>query len=146
MSLLVPTLNDVPRWRVERVLAEVTGLPVRWRNVGAQIGAGLETIVGGELRGLTKQLQQSRDPALERLVQASAARGANAVLAMRSDSSEVGGGYQEIVANGTAEVVVAQSSPLSPRRSTRRRPARARAGLTPAEDRPAPRPPGRRRG
>jgi uncharacterized protein YbjQ (UPF0145 family) len=51
MSLLVPTLNDVPRWGVERVLAEVTGLPVRSRNVGAQIGAGLETMVGGELRG-----------------------------------------------------------------------------------------------
>ncbi len=107
MSLLVSTMNDVPGWRVDRVLGEVTGLTVRSRNVGAQIGAGFKALVGGELRGLTKQLQQSRDEAMARLVEASAARGANAVLAMRFDSNEVGNGYQEIVAYGTAVVIVA---------------------------------------
>jgi uncharacterized protein YbjQ (UPF0145 family) len=107
MSLLVSTMNDVPGWRVDRVLGEVTGLTVRSRNVGTQIGAGLKALVGGELKGLTKQLQQTRDEALQRLVEAAQTRGGNAVLAMRFDSNEVGGGYQEIVAYGTAVVVVA---------------------------------------
>ena len=107
MSLLISTMNDVPGWRVERVLGEVTGLTVRSRNVGAQIGAGFKSLVGGELKGLTKQLQQTRDEALQRLIEAATARGANAVLAMRFDSNEVGNGYQEIVAYGTAVVVVA---------------------------------------
>ena len=109
MALLVSTMNDVPGWRVDRVLGEVTGLTVRSRNVGAQLGAGLKSLVGGELKGLTKQLQQTRDEAMERLVEAAQARGANAVLAMRFDSNEVGSGYQEIVAYGTAVVIVAAS-------------------------------------
>ena len=107
MSMLISTMNDVPGWRVDRVLGEVTGLTVRSRNVGAQIGAGFKSLVGGELKGLTKQLQETRDEALQRLIDAASARGANAVLAMRFDSNEVGSGYQEIVAYGTAVVVVA---------------------------------------
>ena len=107
MSLLISTMNDVPGWRVDRVLGEVTGLTVRSRNVGAQIGAGFKSLVGGELKGLTKQLQETRDEALQRLIEAATALGANAVLAMRFDSNEVGSGYQEIVAYGTAVVVVA---------------------------------------
>ena len=106
MSLLVSTMNDLPGWRVDRVLGEVTGLTVRARNVGAQIGAGFKSLVGGELRGLTKQLQDSRDEAMVRMIDNATARGANAVLAMRFDSNEVGNGYQELVAYGTAVVVV----------------------------------------
>ena len=106
MNLLISTMNDVPGWRVERVLGEVTGLTVRSRNVGAQIGASFKSIVGGELRGLTKQLQESRDEAVQRMVEVAQARGANAVLAMRFDSNEVGNGYQELVAYGTAVVIV----------------------------------------
>jgi|SRR5690349_15230638 uncharacterized protein YbjQ (UPF0145 family) len=113
MSILVSTMNDVPGWRVERVLGECTGLTVRSRNVGVQIGAGLKALVGGELRGLSKQLQQSRDEAMERLVEAAVARGANAVLAMRFDSNDVGQGYQELVAYGTAVVVVPQEQPAT---------------------------------
>jgi uncharacterized protein YbjQ (UPF0145 family) len=105
MAILVSTMNDVPGYRVERVLGEVTGLTVRSRNIGAQLGAGLKSILGGELRGLTKQLQQSRDEAMERMIEAAHERGANAVLAMRFDSDEVGNGYQELVAYGTAVVI-----------------------------------------
>ena len=111
MSLLISTMNDVPGWRVDRVLGEVTGLTVRSRNVGAQIGAGFKALVGGELKGLTKQLQQTRDEAVQRMIETAQARGANAVLAMRFDSNEVGNGYQEIVAYGTAVVVVAATPP-----------------------------------
>lgn len=100
--MLVSTMNDVPGRTVQQVIGEVTGLTVRSRNVGAQLGAGLKSIVGGELKGLTKQLQQSRDEAVSRMVDAASAMGANAILAMRYDSDEVGNGYQEIVAYGTA--------------------------------------------
>ncbi|MET4224363.1 YbjQ family protein [Oerskovia enterophila] len=103
--MLVSTMNDVPGRTVQQVIGEVTGLTVRSRNVGAQIGAGLKSIVGGELKGLTKQLQQSRDEAVARMVEGATAQGANAILAMRYDSDEVGNGYQEIVAYGTAVVL-----------------------------------------
>ncbi len=103
--MLVSTMNDVPGRTVQQVVGEVTGLTVRSRNVGAQIGAGLKSIVGGELKGLTKQLQQSRDEAVARMIEVATAQGANAILAMRYDSDEVGNGYQEIVAYGTAVVL-----------------------------------------
>ena len=105
MAVIVVTTNDLPGRRVERVIGEVAGLTVRSRNIGAQVGAGLKSVFGGELKGLTKQLQQSRDEAMSRLVENAEAVGANAVLSMRFDGGEVGGGYQEIVAYGTAVVV-----------------------------------------
>ena len=105
MAILVSTMNDVPGYRIERVLGEVTGLTVRSRNIGAQLGAGLKSILGGELKGLTKQLQQSRDEAVDRMMEAAQDRGANAVIAVRVDSDEVGNGYQELVAYGTAVVI-----------------------------------------
>ena len=105
MDFLVSTMNDAPGFQVTTVLGEVTGLTVRARNVGAQLGAGFKSIVGGELKGLTKQLQQSRDEAMQRMVETAKSRGANAVLAMRFDANEVSSGYQEIVAYGTAVVI-----------------------------------------
>jgi uncharacterized protein YbjQ (UPF0145 family) len=100
--MLISTMNDVPGRQVSEVLGEVTGLTVRARNAGVQLGANFKALLGGELSGLTKQLQQSRDEAKERLVEAAEAVGADAVLAMRFDTSEVGQNYQEVVAYGTA--------------------------------------------
>ncbi len=102
MPILTSTMNDLPGYRIDEVLGEVTGLTVRARNVGVQLGAGFKSLVGGELKGLTKQLMESREEALKRLDEAAVARGANAVLAMRFDANEVSSGYQEIVAYGTA--------------------------------------------
>ncbi len=101
-DMIVSTMNDLPGYRIDDVIGEVTGLTVRSRNVGTQIGAGFKSLVGGELKGLTKQLQESRDEARQRLVEAARDVGGNAVLAMRFDSDEVGNGYQELVAYGTA--------------------------------------------
>jgi len=95
-------MNDLPGYDITEVLGEVTGLTVRSRHIGTQLGAGFKSIVGGELKGLTKQLMQSREEAMERLVEAATARGADAIVAMRFDANEVGQGYQEIVAYGTA--------------------------------------------
>ena len=100
--MIIVTTNDLPGYRIEEVYGEVTGLTVRARHIGTQLGAGLKSIVGGELKGLTTQLTQSREEALKRLVEAAESRGAKAVIAMRFDANEVSNGYQEIVAYGTA--------------------------------------------
>jgi uncharacterized protein YbjQ (UPF0145 family) len=107
--VLIVTMNDVPGYRITKVIGEVNGLTVRTRNVGAQLGAGLKALAGGELKGLTRQLQESRAEALERLSDAATAAGANAVVAMRYDSNELANTFQEILAYGTAVVVEAQS-------------------------------------
>lgn len=100
--MLVTTMNDVPGRQIVEVYGEVTGLTVRARNIGVQFGAGLKSIFGGELQGLTQQLQESRDEAKQRLVEAAQAVGADAVIAMRFDTSEVAQNFQEVVAYGTA--------------------------------------------
>jgi len=100
--MLISTMNDVPGHEVEEVLGEVFGLTVRSRNLGSQIGAALKSLAGGELRGMTKMLASSREQAIARLVEEAEAKGANAVLAMRFDASELGRTWTEICAYGTA--------------------------------------------
>ena len=100
--MLITTTNDVPGYEVEEVLGEVFGLTVRSRNVGSQIGAGLKSLVGGELKGMTKALVDSREQVIERLTEEAQKRGGNAILAMRFDTSEMGGTWTEICAYGTA--------------------------------------------
>jgi uncharacterized protein YbjQ (UPF0145 family) len=100
--MVITTTNDLPGYEVEEVLGEVFGLTVRSRNVGSQIGAGLKSIMGGELKGMTKALVDSREQVIQRMVDEAEARGANAVLAMRFDTSEMGGTWTEICAYGTA--------------------------------------------
>lgn len=98
-------MNDVPGYRVSRVLGEVFGLTVRSRNVGSQFGAGLKSLFGGELKGMTKNLIDSRHEVIGRMTDEALARGANCVLAMRFDTSEMGGNWTEICAYGTAVVI-----------------------------------------
>jgi uncharacterized protein YbjQ (UPF0145 family) len=100
-DMLISTMNDLPGYEVEEVMGEVFGLTVRSRNVGAQIGAGLKSLVGGELKGMTKMLAAGRAHATERLVEEASAKGANAVLAFRFDTSELGSTWTEICAYGT---------------------------------------------
>lgn len=104
-DVLVVTTNDVPGYRVERVIGEVFGLTVRSRHIGTQIGASLKSMMGGELRGLTKTLVESRNQAMERLVEQAKARGGNAVLMMRFDVTEAADLGTEICAYGTAVVI-----------------------------------------
>jgi uncharacterized protein YbjQ (UPF0145 family) len=103
--MFISTMNDVPGYRVTRVLGECFGLTVRSRNIGSQLGAGLKAIVGGEVKGMTKNLQMSREEVMGRLWAEAEARGANAVLAMRFDTSEMAGNWTEICAYGTAVVI-----------------------------------------
>ncbi|MGW7441804.1 YbjQ family protein [Kitasatospora sp. NPDC054795] len=108
-DVLVVTTNDVPGFRVDHVIGEVFGLTVRSRHLGSQIGAGLKSLIGGELRGLTKTLVESRNEAMQRLVEQTKARGGNAVLMMRFDVTEAADVGTEVCAYGTAAVI----SPLS---------------------------------
>ena len=100
--MLITTMNDVPGQAITEVLGEVFGLTVRSRNLGSQIGAGLKSMIGGELGGMTKMLAQGREEAISRLVSEAEAKGGNAVIAMRFDTSELGNTWTEICAYGTA--------------------------------------------
>jgi uncharacterized protein YbjQ (UPF0145 family) len=100
--MIVTTMNDIPGYEVDEVFGEVMGLTVRSRNIGSQIGAGLKSILGGELKGMTKALMDSRQQVMERMIQEAEAKGANAIIAMRFDTSEMGGQWTEICAYGTA--------------------------------------------
>ena len=101
-DMLIATTNDLPGYTVEEVFGEVFGLTVRSRNIGSQLGAGLKSILGGELKGMTKALVDSRQQVTERMVEEAEAKGANAILAMRFDTSEMGSNWTEICAYGTA--------------------------------------------
>jgi uncharacterized protein YbjQ (UPF0145 family) len=100
--MIITTMNDLPGYEIEEVLGEVFGLTVRSRNVGSQIGAALKSLVGGELKGMTKMLGDGRRHAQERLVEEAEGRGANAIIAFRFDTSELGSTWTEICAYGTA--------------------------------------------
>ncbi|MFC4906797.1 YbjQ family protein [Actinomadura gamaensis] len=100
--MLISTMNDLPGYEVTEVLGEVFGLTVRSRHLGSQIGAGLKSMFGGELKGMTKMLEESRIEAQNRLMEAARERGADAVLAMRFDANDLGDLGQEMAAYGTA--------------------------------------------
>src|SRR6478672_11740569 len=100
--MLITTANDLPGYDVTETLGEVFGLTVRSRNIGSQFGAGLKSIMGGELKGMTKALVDSRQQVIERMVQEAESKGADAIVAMRFDTSEMGSNWTEICAYGTA--------------------------------------------
>jgi uncharacterized protein YbjQ (UPF0145 family) len=100
--MLISTMNDVPGYEITEVLGEVFGLTVRSRNIGSQLGASLKSLGGGELKGMTKNLVDSRHEVIQRMVTEAEAKGGDAVVAMRFDTSEMGGNWTEICAYGTA--------------------------------------------
>jgi uncharacterized protein YbjQ (UPF0145 family) len=107
--VIISTMNDLPGYEIDEVMGEVFGLTVRSRNVGSQIGATMKSLVGGELKGMTKMLAEGRQHATERLIEEAEAKGANAIIAFRFDTSELGSTWTEICAYGTA-VRVSRSS------------------------------------
>ncbi len=101
-EIIVATTNDIPGYKVEEVYGEVFGLIVRSRNIFSNVGASLRTVFGGEVKGYTSLLSDSREQAIERLRKATAEKGGNAVLAMRFDSGDIGQIMNEVAAYGTA--------------------------------------------
>jgi uncharacterized protein YbjQ (UPF0145 family) len=104
-DIIITTTNDLPGFEVTQVHGEVFGLIVRARNVFSNIGAGFRTVFGGEAKGYTTLLTDSRNEAVERLKDAARGKGANAVLAMRFDCNEIADIMSEVAAYGTAVTV-----------------------------------------
>jgi uncharacterized protein YbjQ (UPF0145 family) len=100
--MIITTMNDLPGYEIQEVMGEVFGLTVRARNVASQFGAGLKSLVGGELKGMTKMLAEGRQHATDRLIEEAEGKGADAIIAFRFDTSELGTTWTEICAYGTA--------------------------------------------
>lgn len=103
------TTNHAPGYQVDRVLGLVYGITVRSRGLGGNIIAGLRTIAGGEINEYTEMAHQARQQALDRLADHAKSMGANAVISVMFDSTEIGSTMDEIIAFGTAVVI----SPVS---------------------------------
>lgn len=106
--MLVVTTETVSGYRRVETLGEVFGVVVRSRGLVGNLFAGLRTIFGGEIPEYTTLLEEARDHAIARMVAAAEQKGANAVVMMRFDSSEIGDIMSEIVAYGTAVILEAE--------------------------------------
>ena len=102
---MVSTTFEIPGYKVVRTLGLVRGLIVRSRSIFGSIGAGLQTLVGGNITLYTDMCEKTREDALELLMQHAATRGANAIIGVRYDANDVMQGVTEVLAYGTAVVV-----------------------------------------
>ena len=102
---MVTTLFEMPGYRLVRNLGMVRGIVVRSRSIFGTLGASLQTIVGGNISLFTDMCEQTREEALELMMQHAAEHGANAVVGVRYDANEVMQGVTEVLAYGSAVVV-----------------------------------------
>lgn len=103
--MLITNIELVPGKRIVKHLGLVQGSSVRAKHVGRDIMAGLKNIFGGELKGYTELLQESRDQAIERMTEQARSTGANAVLNVRFSTSSIAAGAAELFAYGTAVIL-----------------------------------------
>ncbi|AGF54387.1 MULTISPECIES: heavy metal-binding domain-containing protein [Clostridium] len=103
--MIVVTTENIVGYKVKEVKGQAFGLIVRSRGLGGNIVASLRSIVGGEIHEYTEMLEDARKQAVDRLVKNASAMGANAVVMMRFDSSEIGQNMSEVLAFGTAVVI-----------------------------------------
>jgi uncharacterized protein YbjQ (UPF0145 family) len=99
---MVTTALELPGYRVVRNYGIVRGIIVRSRSIIGNLGAALQTIVGGNITILTDLCERTREDAYELMMQHAAERGANAVVSMRYDTTEVMQGVTEVLAYGAA--------------------------------------------
>jgi len=99
---LITTANDLPGYKVVKHLGIVRGITVRSRNVFANIGAGFQTLVGGNITIYTELCEKTRKEAFDLMMKNAQEVGANAVIAFRYDANEVMSGVTEVLAYGTA--------------------------------------------
>ena len=104
--MIISTAPFVAGYRVAETKGQVFGLVVRSRGLGGNLVASMRSIVGGEIHEYTSLLEDTRRQAIDRMVQNATIVGANAVISMRFDSSEMATTMTEIVAYGTAVVIV----------------------------------------
>ncbi|MEM0158506.1 MAG: heavy metal-binding domain-containing protein [Thermoplasmataceae archaeon] len=104
-GIIMVTTNYVPGKKITKVIGTIWGITVRSRGLGGNIMAGLRSLAGGEIKEYAKMLSDARNTAMDRLKDAAQQLGANAVIELRFDSSDIGQVMTEIVAYGTAVVV-----------------------------------------
>jgi len=102
---MVTTAFTLDGYRIQRNLGIVRGIIVRSRSVFGTLGASLQTLVGGDITLFTKLCEETRAHAFERMAQHAAALGANAIIGVRYDATEVMQGVTEVLCYGTAVVV-----------------------------------------
>ena len=102
---MVTTAFELPNFRVVQNLGVVRGIVVRSRNVFATIGAGLQTLVGGNITVFTTLCEQTRNDAFDIMIQHATEIGANAIIGARYDTTELAQGVTEVLAYGTAVIV-----------------------------------------
>ena len=107
---MVSTSFDLPGYRVVRTLGVVRGIVVRSRSIIGTIGAGLQTLIGGNITLLTNLCEKTRGDAFELMLQHAGQLGANAVIGVRYDATEVMQGVTEVLAYGTA-IIVERAAP-----------------------------------
>ncbi len=112
--MIVSTAPFVAGQRVVETKGQVFGLVVRSRGFAGNLTASLRSLVGGEIHEYTELLEDTRRQALDRLIQNATVMGANGVISMRFDSSELGTSMSEIVAYGTAVVLAADANAPQP--------------------------------
>lgn len=102
---MVTTAFELPGFRVVHNLGVVRGIVVRSRSIIANIGASLQTIVGGNITAWTRLCEDTRADAFEIMIQHATEVGANAIIGARYDATEMGPGATEVLAYGTAVIV-----------------------------------------
>ena len=103
--MIVTTTNDIAGYRITRHLGVVRGLTVRSRSVIGNIGAGIQSLFGGNISIYTTLAEKAREEAFNLMVEHAATAGANAIVAMRYDANEITDGITEVLAYGSAVVV-----------------------------------------
>lgn len=101
-TLIISTTHDIPGADIVEVLGVVKGNTVRARNIGRDIGAGLRSIVGGEVKTYTEMTTNARDEAINRMQNEAIALGADAVVGVRFTTAMIMQGASEMLAYGTA--------------------------------------------
>jgi uncharacterized protein YbjQ (UPF0145 family) len=112
--MIVATTPFVAAHRIVESKGHVYGLVVRSRGLGGNLAAAFRSLGGGEIKEYTELLEDTRRQAIDRMVANATLMGANAVISMRFDSSEIGSTMSEIVAYGTAVVVQPDAGAAQP--------------------------------
>lgn len=100
--MLISTIEEIPGYTCTQALGIVSGNMVQSKNVGRDIGSGLKSLVGGELKAYTAMMGESRDIATQRMLQQAESVGADAVVCVRYASSAIMQGAAEVICYGTA--------------------------------------------
>jgi len=103
--MMLVTTDFVPGKEIKKVFGLVRGNTIRARHIGRDISAALKNIVGGEIRDYTKMMAESREQALDRMVEEAESLGANAIINIRFSTSMIMQSASEILAYGTAVII-----------------------------------------